>query len=106
MVKYVYYDPITSQIDGIFDTPNLSDQESWVATGRLRALVPEGMEVTRNHRIMSLNGDVIETMSPQQNPAQPGPPVPTALSLLLNKLAADTITPDELRELMRLERGL
>lgn len=106
MVKYVYYSPADNQIEGIFDTPVLSDQVDWVAKGYSRALVPEGKEITRDHRILTFAGDYIAVFVPSTNPVQPTAPQPTPLSILLEKLRDRAITLEEIADLLRLERGL
>ena len=104
-MKYVYYDPTTMQVMAQFDTPNLSDQQSWVAQGLSRALVPPGMRVGRDHKIDSVDGeDFIITVTPSVNPIQPTPRIPTRLNGLHDKLADDSITDGEIREMLRLER--
>lgn len=107
MVKYVYYSEPNKQIQAVFDTPNLSDQENWVAKGYLQALVPEGLEVTRDHRILTLDDAGFITFAVRSvNPVQRAERPRNRLKELTERLADDTITPSEVRELMRLERGL
>ena len=105
-MKYVYYDPPTMQIMAEFDTPVLSDQHNWVAKGYLTAVVPVGITATRDHRITGLDRDaVITDTEPSRNPEQPIPSPTTRLDDLHDKLAADNIPQDEVREMLRLERG-
>jgi hypothetical protein len=40
---YVYYDSVTKQVSGIFDTPYLAEQKGWSTLGLSMALVPDGM---------------------------------------------------------------
>lgn len=80
-MKYVYYEAATGQVMAEFNTPNLSVQKSWHDKGYLRALVPEGMRVTRDHKILSLievdEERFVETVEESINPVQPRPRVPT-----------------------------
>lgn len=72
MVKYVYYDFPTKQVAALFDTPNLSVQKSWQDRGYSRALVPDGLDVTRDHKIAGITQDgFIINVVPFVNPDQP-----------------------------------
>lgn len=76
MVRYCYYDPASMQIEGVFETPQLSDQANWVVRGLTRALIPADMIVTRNHRIIQIDsGDYILGVDQHMNPVQPPHPL-------------------------------
>ncbi len=73
MVKYVYYDPATMQVEAEFDTPILSDQANWAAKGLTRTVVPDRVIASRDHKIvLTPAGDVVASI-PSVNPVQPGP---------------------------------
>ncbi len=105
-MKYVYYDPADMQVMAEFNTPYLSVQANWDAKGFLRATVPEGMVVTRDSRITSVDRDQIVSVEASVNPEQPKPRERTPLDDLHDKLGDDTITDAEVKEMLRLERGL
>lgn len=72
MVKYVYYNPATMQVMAEFETPNLSQQVSWEAKGYMRAVIPPGLNVTRDHKITGQNADgSVRVVVSSVNPAQP-----------------------------------
>ncbi len=106
-MKYVYYDPASMQVMAEFNTPYLSEQANWAAKGYLRAIVPEGLTVTRDHRIqeLDLEDETIARVLPSVNPEQPKPRERTPLDDLHDKLGDDTISDVEIREMLRLERG-
>ena len=70
-MKYAYYDSgNNNQVMALFDTPKLADQPGWA--GLQRAIVPDGMDVTRNHRITEVDGDsIIVSVSASANSLQP-----------------------------------
>ncbi len=106
-VKYVYYDPATMQVMAEFSTPKLSRQKNWAKKGYKRAIVPLGMDVTRDHKIETIDdGDQIVSVAESINPIQPVPRSKSRLDDLYEKLTADTITDKEVREMLLLERGL
>ena len=108
MVNYVYYNPGTMQVEAEFNTPNLAVQTSWADKGLSRAVVPAGMTVTRDCVISGINADgVISGCADSPNPVQPAAnPSKVRLEELTTKLANDSISDAEIREMMRLERGL
>jgi hypothetical protein len=108
MVYYVYYNPETMQIEAEFNTPNLAVQTNWADKGLLRAIVPDGMTATRDCVITGLTDDgVISGCADSPNPVQPAAsPSEVRLEELTSKLTNDSITDAEMREMMRLERGL
>ena len=106
MVHYVYYDPSTMQIEALFDTPNLSPQANWEARGLRSAVIGDGVDATRDHRIASFNADgSIASCTDSVNSVQVQPEPRRLLDNLQDKLAADTITDVEIRQMMRIERG-
>lgn len=106
-MKYVYYDPNTMQVMAEFASENLSINANCVARGFSRGIVPPGVTVTRDHCITGIgNDELILTCGPSVNPEQPTPTPRTRIDDLNDKLAADTITDQEIRELLRLERNL
>lgn len=110
MVKYCYYDPGTKQVMSVYETPELSDQMG--EEGRQLAIILDGMEVGRNHKIDSVDTlivaglEVVDEFSVSINPKQPTPDPRKPVDDLHDKLANDTITDVEIREMLRLERGL
>ena len=60
-------------------------------------------DLIQYQRDCQFNGD---TCTPRINLVQPLPTPRTRLDDLLDKLADDSITPAEIREMLRLERGL
>ena len=105
MVKYVYYDSTTGQVEAEFDTTNLSIQENWAAKGLLRAVVLDDFIVTRNHRVTVVD-EVVTVAISVTNPVQATPRVRTRLDELQDKLSDDSMNPAEMREMLRLERNL
>ncbi len=105
-MKYVYYNPADMQVMAEFNTPYLSVQANWDAKGFLRATVPEGILVTRDHRITNVDRDEIVSVEVSVNPEQRKPRERTPLDDLHDKLGDDTITDVEIREMLRLERGV
>lgn len=72
-MKYVYFNPVTGQVEAEFNTPQLSVQRNWQARGLRRGIVPPGLRVSRDTRITSMAGDTIATIEPFINPFQPSP---------------------------------
>tara|TARA_Y100000296_G_scaffold75784_1_gene95801 strand:- start:566 stop:907 length:342 start_codon:yes stop_codon:yes gene_type:complete len=110
-MKYVYYDPDSRQVMAIFDTPNVSSQKNWENKGFLRALVDNGLDVDRDCkikdlRIVSGDDDVITSVDYSKNPQQAVKPSRARFQELEKKLESDTISEQEIRELLRIERGL
>lgn len=76
MVRYVYYNPGTMQIEAEFDTPELSVQANWGAKGLKRGVQPFNMNATRDHKIVVIRADErILSLMPSINPIQPPPPI-------------------------------
>ena len=75
MVKYVYYDEVTKQVEAQFDTPRLAAQANWEAKGLTRVVIPSHLEVTRDYRIIQVKDGVVIAAQPWPNPVQPGPDV-------------------------------
>jgi hypothetical protein len=78
MVRYVYYEPITMQVEAEIDTPELVDWPTWEVKGYLRAIVLPGLTVTRNHIIsiedVLIDGEphtVVAGSTVNVNPVQP-----------------------------------
>ena len=69
-MKYVYFNPVDKQVMAEFNTPILSVQANWAAKGFELARVPDGMIVTRDYKIIALDGDMIATVMPHMNPVQ------------------------------------
>ena len=110
-MKYIYYHPVTKQVEAVFETPNLTEQASWHAKGLTRAVVPDGMVLkTRDFRIDSVvisdGNETVETYSASVNPvAEPGLSVEEQAQAALRasgkaKLAALGLTDDEINSLM------
>lgn len=49
--QYCYFDPATMQVEATYESAHLSTNANCEARGLTRALVPDGVVVTRNHRI-------------------------------------------------------
>lgn len=107
-MRYVYYNPETMQVEAHFDTPNLSVQANWYDKGLFRATIPGGLEVTRDCVIteVTVKGEIV-SYKDSLNPIQPLPDSSDArLGELTARLAEDSITDAEVREMLRLERGI
>jgi len=109
-MKYVYYEPSTKQVMAVFDTPILSRQDNWEARGYTRAIVDKGLIVDRDSKIRDTlvgpDGEMVTTVDRSINPLQPAKPSHARHTELEDRLSSDTITADEIREMLRLERGL
>ena len=109
-MKYVYYDSSTDQVMAVFDTPNIADQTGWSSKGYLRAAVADGLDVDRDCKIVTVtsgvDGETITSVERSMNALQPYKPGRARKHQLQAKLSDDTITDGELRELLKLERGL
>jgi hypothetical protein len=82
----------------------------WRDKGYIEKIVPPEMErefrrYGRDCKIIA-TGDVITGVMPAPNVVQREPPARTQLDDLNDKLADDTITTSEMRQLMRMERGM
>ena len=78
-MKYIYYHPITKQVEAVFETPNLGKQSNWHAKGLTRAIVPDGKLIsTRDFKIDSVvisdGNEFVETYSESINPVQSAEP--------------------------------
>ena len=72
-MEYIYYDPITKQVEAVFNTPFLAVQSAWDAKGLQRAIVPDGMVLkTRDFKIDSVvtsgENEFVEMYSVSVNP--------------------------------------
>jgi len=69
-MKSIYYDPDTLQVQAQLDSPILAPVRNWEAKGFIQAVVPEGMALTRDHKIeLNDQGEVIgSTKSPHPVP--------------------------------------
>tara|TARA_Y100000310_G_C20154941_1_gene566460 strand:- start:105 stop:425 length:321 start_codon:yes stop_codon:yes gene_type:complete len=72
-LKYIYYHPVTKQVEAVFETPNLSVQSGWHDQGLQRAIIPDGMVLdTRDFKIDSVivsdGNEVVDTYSVSVNP--------------------------------------
>ena len=74
-MKSVYYDRDTLQVQAQLDSPILAPVKNWEARGFVQAVVPEGVELTRDHKVkLNDQGDVIgSTKSPHPNPVKVSP---------------------------------
>ena len=98
-MKYVYYDPATNQVEAEFDTPELAIQANWAARGFLRAVVPAGLTVTRDHKISSIVGEDILSVGFASNPSQPLERETSELEAIRDRMKAGTAdVADLLRE--------
>ena len=109
-MRYVYYEPTTKQIMAVFDMPILSSQANWEAKGYTRAIVDEGVIVNRDSKIRDTatgpDGEIVTSVDRSINPLQPAKQSRARRAELQERLRADTITATEIREMLRLERGL
>ena len=109
-MKYVYYQPTTKQVMAVFDTNVLSRQANWEAQGYTRAIVDKGLVVDRDSKIRDTvtgpDGEIVTTVDRSINPLQPAKHSRVRRTELLERLKADTITATEIREMLRLERGI
>lgn len=72
-MEYIYYDPITKQVEAVFNTPFLSAQTSWEAKGLTRAIIPPGMDLAtpdfKVDAVTTKDGiQVVERYSVSQHP--------------------------------------
>ena len=72
-MRYIYYHPVTKQVEALFETPNLAEQSGWHGQGLTRAIIPDGMALwTRDFKIDSVvisdGNEVVETYSASVNP--------------------------------------
>jgi hypothetical protein len=89
-----------------YDLAPATNSKVWTGLGFLLAYAPDGVAVTRDHRV-TVQEEVVTAVTPFTNPVQPAPgPTDARRTALIAKLKADTITVAELVELLRLERGL
>ena len=106
-MKYVYYEPATMQVMALFDTPHLGVQQNWVDKEYVRAPIADDVTFNRDRKITRLDAQgVVVSTEASMNPEQPLPRVRTRLDDLRDKLADDSITDVEIREMLKLERGL
>lgn len=104
MVKYVYYNADTMQVEAEFDTPVLAVQSNWAAKGLDHAMVPEGMTVTRDHLITDLDRGNIVRVIPSLNPVQPRVRVPTEVDTLRAKIRDGVGTLDDLLRIEQIKQ--
>lgn len=109
----VFINPTTQQVMALYSHDTTSTV--WTAQGFSRVVLddPEIIaEVSRHGRDCALqfSGSTVTGVIARPNPVQPQPkpdtPEQARLKALNAKLQADTITDAEVRELLRLERGL
>jgi len=105
----VFYDPADGQVMALYTGDTRSRE--WKRRGFERASVPEALEAEalrmgRDAQATVHDGEVT-ALTAVEHPEQPQPSVnETRLGELRTKLGADTITDPEIREMLRLERGL
>lgn len=51
-MKTVYYDPKNGQVQMEYESPNLVSVANYLKAGLVRLIVPQGMEVSRDHSIV------------------------------------------------------
>ena len=107
MSRYCYYNPATMQVEAYISTPNVVAWPSWENQGYIRAIIPDGMRVDRDCVIeVDSSGEIINCVE-SMHPIQPVPdPSDVRLGELRARLSEDTISDVEIREMLRLERGL
>ena len=110
-MRYIYYHPVTKQVEALFETPNLAEQSGWHGQGLTRAIIPDGMALGTLHFkidsvVISDGNETVETYSASVNPvAEPGLSVEEQAQAALRasgkaKLAALGLTDDEINSLM------
>jgi hypothetical protein len=72
-LRYIYYHPVTKQVEALFETPNLAEQSGWHGQGLTRAIIPDGMALGTLHFkidsvVISDGNEVVETYSASVNP--------------------------------------
>ena len=72
MIHYVYYDAATMQIWGDFASKFMPKQPGpWEANGYIFALVADGVEQSRDHKITELIDEIVTATVPSRHPNQP-----------------------------------
>mgnify|MGYP005819558321 CR=1 FL=1 len=105
----VFIDPQSMQVMAVYSGDTTST--GWQDQGYVRKAVPEECQadVQRHARdskvTLGRDGDIVGCVA-NVNPVQPTRLPPTRLDDLRAKLRADTIDDAEVREMLRLERGL
>jgi hypothetical protein len=73
-MKSVYYNPSTMQVEAYLDSPNLVSVKNWENRGYIHALVPEGVSLTRDHKVVLDARGVVTGSIENDNPQQPSWP--------------------------------
>lgn len=107
----VFYDPSNgNQVMAVYSHDTTS--KAWTDAGYVRAEVDEAirgeaMRAGRDAKVVLDGQGRVRQVVPSPNPVQPAPnPKNLRLKELQDKLKADTATLSEMREMLRLERGL
>ena len=125
-MRYVYYNKITGQVEGTFNSPNLPTRpNAWTGRGLTLAINPDDIGVTRDHKVDEVSlidgEEYIANYSVSINPVQEasaeatplselmaqGPTADKAalLTLLHEKLAATSdLSSQEMNRMLALER--
>lgn len=77
-MKSIYYDPATLQVHAELDSPNFVPVRNWEQRGYVHAVVPEGVELTRDHAVRLNDQGVVIGSVKRPNPLQPTNPTETA----------------------------
>ena len=77
-MKSIYYDPATLQVHAELDSPNFIPVRNWEQKGYVHALVPEGIELTRDHAVQLDGRGVVIGSVNRRNPIQPSNPTELA----------------------------
>jgi len=97
-MKSIYYDPDTLQVQAELDSPILAPVPYWAGLGYVQAVVPEGVALTRDHKVkLNDQGDVIgSTKSPHPKPVAVSPEELARISGLAKLYKLARLTPEEI----------
>lgn len=85
-MRSIYYDPKTLQVEAELESPEFASVRSWETRGYIHALVPEGVLLTRDHRVELDSRGVVTGSTVHENPLQPDRPSDAARASALAKL--------------------
>jgi len=69
--KFVYYDPVTMQVEAYFESAFPTNDANCDDLGWRKAVIPDAMDVGRDHKILELDDENILAVEVSLNPVQP-----------------------------------
>lgn len=96
-MKAIYYNPNTLQVEAYLDSPNFVPVKNWEDKGFVHALIPEGVTLTRDHKVTLDSRGVVTGSEEHRNRRQPQRTTNDARASGLAKLyAAAGLTQEEI----------